>query len=299
MSVNEAAGVSDTPAVASGVDPTIVANIPLFAKLAREEIVALCGLMKSKKFERDEPIVFIGDDGSEFHIVQVGRALVSQPNESGKEVALAELGPGQFFGEISLLDGGPRTATVRAVNDVILLSLERADFVEFLLKHPSAAVHILTVLGARQRDLLEKLRGIRNVNEVVVGHQSKLQRALTRVASVFASEKFLLANLIFIACWMSLHLVLAYKHRRTINLIDDPPTFFWLGFMITVEAIVISMFVLNAQRRQAERDRVRADFEYQVNVKAHINVAELHRKVDKLLERANAKADANSGDGEE
>jgi uncharacterized membrane protein len=277
------------PPLPSGVDPTIVGNIPLFAKLSREEVLALCGFLRSKRFAMHEPIVFIGDEGSEFYIVQVGKVAVSQPNEEGKEVGLAELGPGHFFGEISLLDGGPRTATVRAGSDVILLSLDRADFVEFLMKHPAAAVHILTVLGARQRDLLERLKGIRNVNEMVLGQQTKLQRVLSRLATIFASEKFLLANLLFFGAWVALHLILARRAGRVINLIDDPPTFFWLGFMITVEAIVISMFVLNAQRRQAERDRVRADFEYQVNVKAHINVTELHRKVDKLLEAAGVK----------
>jgi uncharacterized membrane protein len=66
--------------------------------------------------------------------------------------------------------------------------------------------------------------------------------------------------------------------------VDEPPTFFWLGFMITAESIVVAMFVLNAQRRQAERDRVRADLEYQVNVKAHVEVMELHRKMDRLME---------------
>jgi CRP-like cAMP-binding protein len=268
------------------VDWALLLSIPLFSKLSPEELTALTLLLKAKKFAESEPIVYLGDDGSEFFIVQHGKVGVSHPDESGKEVTLAELGPGNFFGEISLLDGGPRTANVRAVVDVTLLSLERGQFVQFLLQHPAAAVHILTILGARQRELLEKLRGIRNVNEAISGEQTRLQRWLSRCAGIFASERFLLGNLVFIIAWIVVHIAL---NKKAVNFIDEPPTFFWLGFMITAESIVVAMFVLNAQRRQAERDRVRGDLEYQVNVKAHVEVMELHRKVDRLLEAGNLK----------
>ncbi len=268
------------------VDSALLANIPLFSKLGAPELAALTRLLILRKFKASDPIVFLGEDGSEFYVVQFGKVAVSQPDDAGQEVKLAELGPGNFFGEISLLDGGPRTANVTAATDAGLLSLDRSQFVEFLLQHPSAAVHILTILGARQRDLLEKLRGIRNVNEAVAGAQTRLQRILSRCARIFASEKFLLGNLIFFAGWVVLHTLLS---SEKIDWHDHPPTFFWLGFIITAESIVIAMFVLNAQRRQAERDRVRGDLEYQVNVKAHVEVMELHRKVDKLLEAAKVK----------
>src|SRR5258706_8048145 len=268
------------------VDWALLLNIPLFSKLSPEELTALTPLLKTRKFVESEPIVYLGDDGSEFFIVQHGRVAVSHPDESGKEVTLAELGPGNFFGEISLLDGGPRTATVRAEGDVTLLSLERGQFVQFLLQHPAAAVHILTILGARQRELLEKLRGIRNVNEAVLKRQTRLQRAGSRLAGIFASERFLLFNLVFITTWVVVDSLIWHDK---IKWKDEPPTFFWLGLIITAESIVVAMFVLDSQRRQAERERVRGDLEYQVNVKAHVEVMELHRKVDRLLEAGNLK----------
>jgi CRP/FNR family cyclic AMP-dependent transcriptional regulator len=64
--------------------------------------------------------------------------------------------------------------------------------------------------------------------------------------------------------------------------IDEPPTFVQLGFLISLEAIVLSMIVLNSQKRQAERDRIRSDLEYEVNIKAHLEVIQLHQKVDRL-----------------
>jgi CRP/FNR family transcriptional regulator, cyclic AMP receptor protein len=274
---------------AAVADGSVLAGIELFSKLTADELAALGRLLKTRRFGAGQTVVLIGDRGTDFYVVQQGRVHVSAPDESGKEVAIAELGPGNFFGEISLLDGGPRTATVRAgqaTGGATLLSLERAQFVQFLVSHPQASVHILTTLGARQRDLLDKLRGIRNVNEAVAGEQTRLQRVLSSVANVFSSERFLILNLTFIVIWMVVHSIL---WRDKIVWLDQPPTFFWLGFMVTVEAIVVAMFVLNAQRRQAERDRVRADLEYQVNVKAHVEVMELHRKVDRLLEAGNLK----------
>ncbi|MGC3957473.1 MAG: cyclic nucleotide-binding domain-containing protein [Verrucomicrobiota bacterium] len=270
---------------ASTVDTKLLAGIPLFSRLNPNELQALAGLLKTRAYAESQFVMLIGDNGTEFFILQEGKVEISQTDQSGKEVRLAELGPGNFFGEISLLDGGPRTATVRAITPIKTLYLERQQFIDFLQAHPITAVHILQILGSRQRDLLEKLKGIRNVNEAVGGQESRLEKKMSRVAGIFASEKFLVANLAFIVVWMIIHLCLGLAYRPDkITLIDDAPTFFWLGFMITTESILISMFVLNSQKRQAERDRVRADLEYQVNVKAHMEVMELHRKVDRLLQ---------------
>src|SRR2546423_12890422 len=106
---------------AVAADSSLLKSIPLFSKLSSEELEALAQLLKTRKFSDGEPIVFIGDDGTEFYIVQQGKVAVSHPDDSGKEVALAQLGPGDFFGEISLLDGGARAATDRAARPVTLL----------------------------------------------------------------------------------------------------------------------------------------------------------------------------------
>lgn len=263
------------------MDITFLRKIPIFSAVADPDLEELAFLLKTRQFAAREPIVLLGDSGADMYIVRSGRVVVSYPDESGKEVLIEDMGPGNFFGELSLLDGGPRTANVRAVTAVEALSLSREAFVQFMLKRPTVAVHVLTVLGMRQRGLLEKLRGIQNVNEADLAEQTVVQRRLSRVAGIFASERFLLANLIVIVTWIGMNLLLHANGKRSF---DEPPTFFWLGFLISVEAIVVTIFVLNAQRRQAERDRIHADLEYQVNVKAHMEVMELHRKVDRLLE---------------
>src|SRR5689334_12921496 len=149
------------------MDLDLLSNIPLFAKLNEGELRELGGLLKEQRVAGQQPVFWIGDEGSEFYLVQIGRVAVCYPDEAGHEVTIATLGPGDFFGEISVLDGGPRTATVRADGDVTLLSLTRHDFLEFLKRNPVAAIHILTVLGQRQREMLDKMRGLKNVNEVM------------------------------------------------------------------------------------------------------------------------------------
>src|SRR4051812_43541210 len=124
------------------MDQDLLANIPLFAKLNTNELAELSGLLKEQKVDNQQVVFWIGDEGADFYVVQVGRVAVCYPDDMGHEVTIAVLGPGDFFGEISLLDGGPRTATIRAEDDVQLLSLSRHDFLEFLTRNPTAGIHI-------------------------------------------------------------------------------------------------------------------------------------------------------------
>ena len=260
------------------METDVLAKIPLFAELPERDRNGLAELLHRHSFEAGKHIVWVGEPGEEFFIIEQGTVMICLPDEGGRELALAALGPGQFFGEISLLDGGPRTATARAETAATLLKLGREDFLRFLHLHPAVAVHMLTVLGSRQRETNEKLRGIKNANEVIEENRTRAQRIAEGVARTFASSPFIMANLIIFAVWMLANIFLARMNRA----FDDPPTFATLGFLITLEAILLSLFVLNSQNRQAERDRIRSDLEYQVNLKNHLEVMQLHQKVDRL-----------------
>lgn len=273
----------------------VLARIPIFAKLEPAERASLAKLLKEKPFPAHQPVFWLGERGDEFYLVEQGKVTVSCPDESGKEVILATLGPGNFFGELSLLDGGPRTATVRAQTDVTLLALERSDFIAFLEHTPKAAIHMLGILGARQRDTLEKMRGIRNVNEAVEESRTRWQVIAERIANITATQWFLLANIAFSGGWVIVNLI----SERWFHLkpFDEAP-FGLLGFIITVEALFISLFVLISQSQQGIRDRIRSDLDYQVNLKAHQEVMQLHQKVDRLqaaLVQATGEKDVGEG----
>lgn len=257
----------------------ILSTVPLFAKLPPAERAELETLLKTQEYPANRPVVWLGEKGEDFYIVKHGKVVVSCPDETGKEVILNHLGPGQFFGEISLLDGGPRTATVRTALDSAMLILSRDDFLNFLRKHPDAAIYMLGILGQRQRETNEKLRGIRNVNQAVAEKQSRWNLIAERIANISASQWFVLLNLLFFLVWTSGNIVLK-KWGGTPW--DDPPSFGTLGFLVTIEALFISLFVLISQGQQGERDRIRADLDYQVNLKAHQEVMQLHQKLDRL-----------------
>lgn len=257
----------------------ILATIPLFAKLPPGERAELETLLRIQEYPANRPIVWLGEQGEDFFIVKHGKVVVSCPDEAGKEVVLGHLGPGQFFGEISLLDGGPRTATVRTAVDSSMLVLSRQDFLQFLTKHPDAAIYMLGILGKRQRDTNEKLRGIRNANEAIAQEQTRWHAIAERIATVSASQWFVMVNLLFFGFWISINMLLKNAGRTPW---DDPPSFGTLGFLVTIEALFISLFVLISQGQQGERDRIRADLDYQVNLKAHQEVMQLHQKLDRL-----------------
>src|SRR5258707_909137 len=150
------------------MDQDILANIPLFAKLNATELGELAGLLKDIKIESQQPVFWIGDEGSDFFIVQVGRVAVRYPDQMGHEVTLAVLGAGDFFGEISLLDGGPRTATVRASwTDVTLLCLAREAFFSFIQDYPSPAFPIFNIPSKRYSHHIDTLTSTINLQRCI------------------------------------------------------------------------------------------------------------------------------------
>jgi uncharacterized membrane protein len=260
-----------------------LAGIPLFTELSDAELAELETALQEGRYGDHQPIVWVGDPGEDFFLIRSGAVEISCPDETGKEVSLGTLTAGHFFGEISLLDGGPRTATARARGDVVLSRLSRERFLEFLRGHPDAAIHMMTVLGRRQRETVEKVRGIRNVNEAVARQLTHWQVVAERIASVTATKWFVSLNLAFFILWIILNLLLKHWHHSF-----DGPHFDLLALLVTIEALFIALFVLISQNQQSERDRIRADLDYQVNLKAHQEVMQLQKKVDHLEELVEA-----------
>jgi len=257
------------------MDRELLRNIPLFARLADSELEALSTLLKPAEFESNKVVFWIGDRGDDLYLVQRGKVAVSAPDDAGREITLATLGPGAFFGDLSLLDAGPRTATVRTLADTQLLALDRADFFNFLRKAPEAAIHVLATLGARQRETIEKLRGLQNANVVFEERQSRWHRASESIAGVIASPLCVTIHLVWFALWVGANFGLGDRAF-------DPMPWGLLGFVVTLEALFISFFIMIAQNRAGDRERLKNDIDHQVNQKAQIEVMNLHQKLDKL-----------------
>ncbi len=257
------------------MDNQLLANIPLFSKLSPEQLQDLGALLKTVRVEAQQPIFWIGDVGNDFFIVQHGNVGLTYPDENGKEMVLASLGPGQFFGEISLLDDGPRTATARAQSDCTLLALGRAQFLQFLQRHQTASVLIISVLGHRQRETLERLRGVTNANVVSDETLTPGQRIADGFASVMGSWPFIIVQSVILLCWVTLN-VMAWVQRW------DPYPFILLNLALSFQAAYSAPIIMMSQNRQGTKDRIKADLDYQVNLKAQYEIMQLHQKLDRL-----------------
>jgi CRP-like cAMP-binding protein len=263
----------------------LLKNIPLFSTISDDDLGRLSELLQTRNVAANQAIFWIGENGDELFIVQSGRVRLSYINENGQEITLAVVGSGAFFGDLSLLDGGPRTATAIAQSDSLLWVLKRAAFFNFLEGHPKVAQVMVSTLATRMRENMEKLKSIKNVNEEVDERITPLQKLVDKAADSFSSGRFLLANVVVFCLWMLAQTILVWRLKpELITFLDAPPSFFWLGFMVTSEALFLTVFVLNSQKRQAERDRIRGDFEYQVNLKAQMEIMHLHQKMDRLVE---------------
>jgi CRP/FNR family cyclic AMP-dependent transcriptional regulator len=129
-----------------------LAAVPLFAGLPAADLLELTQKLTPQRFARDEVILLQGDSHGDLHIVEGGSVRVVLTSPDGREVVLALLGPGEFFGELALLDGLPGSAEVIAQEDCSLLRLRREHFRAFLRSHPDTAEALLAVLSRRIRD---------------------------------------------------------------------------------------------------------------------------------------------------
>lgn len=124
----------------------VLAGVPLLAELTQRELRSLTRRLREHNVKAGDDVVTEGKGGAAFFIIAAGEARV----RSGRGKA-AKLGPGDYFGEMSLIDGGPRTATVTAVSDLALLGLSSWDFRPFVEENPSVAWKLLKVLVGRIR----------------------------------------------------------------------------------------------------------------------------------------------------
>jgi uncharacterized membrane protein len=226
-------------------------------------------------------IFWMGDVGTELFVVDTGQVAITVPDERGDHITLQTLGPGGVFGEISLLDGGPRTATARAVSDSALLMLPREAFHGFLREHPDAAIDLLQIMGARQRTSTATIRGLKNANAVIAESMTIWQRVSDVIAAIAASQAFTVTHIGWFGTWITMN-VLAAAGFLPARLGFDPYPFGLLTLIVSLEAIFLSIFVLVSQNRQAERDRIRTDVDHQVNVKAHLEIMGIGQRLERI-----------------
>jgi len=263
-----------------GCDVALLAGIEFFALLKDEDRQALADVVDSLKLNTGEILFEAGEPGESLFVVRSGSIELFIKDTVGQKIVLTIAEAGDLFGELSLLDSGPRTATAVAMSETELLVLDRDDLLLLFQKRPDAALNMLAAMSTmtRKADELLRTRVSRNVNEEIEEHSTPLQRIADWIAWFSGSMPFLILNGAWFITWIAIN-TLPLGIRPF-----DPYPFGLLTMIVSLEAIFLSCFVLVSQNRQAEKDRVRADIEYEVNVKAELEVAHLHEKTDRIYE---------------
>jgi CRP/FNR family transcriptional regulator, cyclic AMP receptor protein len=266
----------------------LLADIPLFALLDDQERALLAERLDDARFEAGSTIFNSGDPGESMFIVVSGEVEIYFRNSTGQHIGLEIATAGHFLGEISLLDGGSRTASARATTDVEALMVDRGDLDEFLRTCPAAALDLLGATGRRLRESAMLLRqtASRDVNETEEDRRTTVMKVADGISAFSGSLPFLFIHCVLFFLWIILNV--GPLGRSPLGGWDPFP-FGLLTMVVSLEAIILSVFVLLSQNRQVSRDRVRNDIEYDVNLKAELEVAELHKKLDHFQEQVLAR----------
>jgi CRP/FNR family transcriptional regulator, cyclic AMP receptor protein len=259
------------------VDPAFLAKISLFAPLDDDERAVLAQAMVDRQVKPGEVLFRAGEPGDSMFIVVEGGIELSVKDKAGQKIVLHTPTAGEFFGELSLLDGGSRTATATSS----LYVLDREDMLQLFKKRPEAGLDMLGAMGrmTRKANALLQARVSRNVNEAAESKLSLLDRIADVIAAFSGSMVFLILNGVWFVVWIAMNVVPMPWFEPF-----DPFPFGLLTMIVSLEAIFLSCFVLISQDRQSAKDRVRSDIEYEVNIKAELEVAHLHEKTDRIHE---------------
>jgi CRP/FNR family transcriptional regulator, cyclic AMP receptor protein len=266
-------------------DPSYLAHIKMFELLNEDDRVALAKVVDELNVPAGHTLFQAGDPGDSLFIVREGEIELFIKDTAGQKIVLTTAEPGDMFGELAMLDSGPRTATALAINESGVLVLDRDDLVLLFQRKPEAALHMLAALSGltRKADELLRTRVSRNVNEEMEVHSTILQRIADWLAWFSGSMPFLISHTFWFIIWVSLNTFIMGDKAF------DPFPFGLLTMIVSLEAIFLACFVLISQNRQAEKDKVRADIEYEVNIKAELEVAHLHEKTDRIYEQMMAR----------
>jgi CRP/FNR family transcriptional regulator, cyclic AMP receptor protein len=253
-------------------------SVPLFASLDDEAARELRELLRTHEATSGTVLFHLGDKGDAMYLIESGRVRIHVEDSTGHDVTLTEMGGGDFFGEMALLDGNPRSADASVTEDARLAILSRDDFLSFVRRNPNVLLEMLSAITHRLRltDELLRQRVSRNVNEEAAARMTPTDRMANKLAQFGGSWKFIAVFMVLVAIWVILNTWLISRGP-----FDEYP-YQLLGLLIGIIAGLQAPIILMAQNRQSDQDRLRADIDFQINLKNELSLAEVLRRLDVL-----------------
>ncbi|HEX8632826.1 MAG TPA: DUF1003 domain-containing protein [Pyrinomonadaceae bacterium] len=251
-------------------------SVPLFASLDDRAAQTLRELMSVRDVPAGTLLFKLGDPGDAMYLIEGGQVRIYLHDGEGENLTLAELGAGDFFGEMAIIDGKPRSANAAVVERACLAVLAREDFLRFVRDNPDVALEMVSAISERLRrtDELLSQRVSRNVNEEDAARLTWADHVADSLAAFGGSWRFITYSSIFLIGWILLN--------TWINSGFDPFPYELLGLLLGIVAGVQAPIIMMSQKRQAEKERLRADLDFQINLKNELAISEVLRRLDVL-----------------
>jgi len=252
-------------------------SVPLFASLDDEAAGELRSLLSDKTVPQNTRLFRQGDKGDAMYLIESGRVRISIRDDDKQELTLAELAQGDFFGEMAIIDGRQRSADAQVIEDARLAILSREAFLLFVRSNPDIALKMLSALTDRLRrtDELLRSRVSRNANDEEEARLTLADRAADLIAEFGGSWKFIGVSIALIIFWIIFNSLILIRGF-------DPAPYQMLNLVLAVIAGMQAPIIMMSQNRQGEKDRLRADLDFQVNLKNELSLAEVLRRLDVL-----------------
>src|SRR5215831_6403972 len=266
-----------------------LAGNPLFRQMSHKALQKMSQLMTSVSFKAGDSIFLQREPGDALYLIDSGKVRIWVDDSDQNQITLSELEPGAFFGEMSVFDGGKRTANATAQQDSSLLCLPREKFQEFLLQNPQAALEVIRGIGERlrQTNALVSARVTRNANIVHEQSLSGLDRVAIAITDKVGSIGFFLIIAGWTLLWTGYNIMASEIPSLHWRAFDPFPAFVAYLLISNVIQILLMPLIMVGQNLQGRHAETRAELDFEINQKAEKEVTatliHLERNTELLL----------------
>ncbi len=261
-------------------NPEELRHVPLFELLDDDEARILAAQVEIKQFAPLQPIFKAGELAGHGYVLMSGKARVTTMDEDHQEVVVDEPAHGEFFGFASMLEQAEHQTTATALEQTTCLEIGRDDIATLVATRPSAAMDMLT-MQARQihaSQHLVRTRAARNPNEVIDEESTFGDRLADSVARFGGSWTFIILFAVVLIIYSGINVALD-------NRAWDPYPFILLNLFLSMLAAIQAPVIMMSQNRQDEKDRLRSELDFQVNLRSEAEIQSLSKRLNLMMDR--------------
>ncbi len=261
-------------------DPNELRHVPLFELLDDDEAQVLAAQIEVRHFQARQRIFKAGDPAIHGYVVMSGAVRVTTTDKDQQEVLIDEPAHGDFFGFASMLQETDHQTSAMAADETVCLEVGRDDIAELLKRRPMTGLDMLT-MQARQFHAAQKLvqsRSNRNPNELIDEQTTFGERIADSVARFGGSWSFIILFGVVLVVYSGLNVALQSRAW-------DPYPFILLNLFLSMLAAIQAPVIMMSQNRQDEKDRLRSELDFDVNVRAESEIQSLSHRLSLLMDK--------------